>query len=136
MTIFCHHIYEYKKGLRNLVLHTMPGTTRASVETKLKQRGIAYQIYTLRNGNINVFFGADECVAVVRAIGKPCLSDYTPEEDFILGTMLGYDRRLQCRRYLERAEHEKDWLKKPMHRLDEQGNVSGDPAGVHLLNEI
>jgi hypothetical protein len=51
-----------------------------------------------------VFFGADECVAVIRAIGKTSLSDYTPEEDFILGTMLGYGRLQQCARYIRMRE--------------------------------
>jgi hypothetical protein len=37
---------------------------------------------------------------VIRAIGKTSLSDYTPEEDFILGTMLGYGRLQQCVRYI------------------------------------
>jgi hypothetical protein len=30
------------------------------------------------------------------------LSNLTDEEDFILGTMLGYDRVKQCERYLKR----------------------------------
>ncbi|MFW5803264.1 MAG: DUF2023 family protein [Verrucomicrobiota bacterium] len=100
MTVFTHHIYEYKKGLRNLVLHTMPGEEREWARRTLERKGIAYQMYPLDSGAVNVFFGATDCVEVVRAIGKPSLSDYTPEEDFILGTMLGYDRLLQCRRYL------------------------------------
>ncbi|MBN2063189.1 MAG: DUF2023 family protein, partial [Sedimentisphaerales bacterium] len=32
--------------------------------------------------------------------GKPKLSDFTPEEDYILGIMLGYDRLKQCQRYV------------------------------------
>ncbi len=102
MTVFCHHIYEYKKGLRNLVLHTLPAAARPDVERKLTSGGIDYLIYPLGMNRINVFFGADECVNVVRRIGKPCLSDYSPEEDFMLGIMLGYDRLRQCERYLER----------------------------------
>jgi hypothetical protein len=100
MTVFQHHIYEYKKGLRNLVLHTMSSDEILLVRRKLKRNNISYQVYPLDNGKMNVFFGAEECVAVVRAIGKRSLNEYTPEEDFILGTMLGYDRLLQCRRYL------------------------------------
>ena len=34
-------------------------------------------------------------------ITKP-LNQLTPEEDFILGAMLGYDIRVQCERYCER----------------------------------
>jgi hypothetical protein len=98
--VFCHHLYEYRKGLRSLVLHTLPGGRRACVEAKLAAEGIDYVVQELPSGNINVFFGADECVAVVRAIGKDRLSDYTAEEDFILGTMLGYGRLQQCVRYI------------------------------------
>jgi hypothetical protein len=100
MKVFSHHVYEYKKGLRNLVLHTIGAAHRAEVERRLKSLGIAHEIYPLRNGNLNVFFGADACVEVIRSIGKPHLQDYTSEEDFVLGIMLGYCRMQQCRRYL------------------------------------
>ena len=33
------------------------------------------------------------------------LSNLTDEEDFILGTMLGYDRVKQCERYLRRKRN-------------------------------
>lgn len=101
MKVFTHHIYEYKKGLRNLVLHTMQASLRPEVEYRLERSGIAYQIYPLGNAKINVFFGADECVEVIRRIGKKSLKSYTPEEDYILGIMLGYDRLKQCHRYLQ-----------------------------------
>jgi hypothetical protein len=106
MTVFCHHIYEYQKGLRNLVLHTLPAEARSETERKLKRLGLAYLVYPLGEKRFNVFFGAEDCVEIVRRIGKPCLSDYTHEEDFILGIMLGYDRLRQCKRYLERHERE------------------------------
>ena len=100
MRVFYHHMYEYRKGLRNLILHTASAKFQEHIEERLKKAEISYQIYPLSNGNINVFFGAIECVDVIKAIGKPKLSDYTPQEDFILGTMLGYDRLVQCRRFL------------------------------------
>ncbi len=103
MRVFCHHIYEYQKGVRNLVLHTLPASDRLEVERKLKARGIASLICPLGETRINVFFGDKYCVDVVRRIGKSRLCDYTPEEDFILGIMLGYDRLRQCKRYLERS---------------------------------
>ena len=101
MKVFQHHLYEYRKGLRNLILHTILADCRSRVEARLTKEGIAYEIYALSNGHMNVFFGAVECVNVIRAIGKSQLKDYTVQEDFILGIMLGYDRLLQCRRYLE-----------------------------------
>jgi hypothetical protein len=43
---------------------------------------------------------------VIGRIGKTSLLDYTPEEDFILGTMLGYSRLEQRARYLRRSKKE------------------------------
>ncbi len=106
MEVFRHHLYEYQKGLRNLILHTTCAGNRGEIERLLLKHGIASQIYPLRNGHINVFFGADACVEVIRTIGKSSLNAYTAEEDFILGIMLGYDRLLQCRRY-QRMRHHK-----------------------------
>ena len=100
MKVFQHHIYEYRKGLRNLILHTISGQHRDKVEYKLNSLGIEYQIYPLSNGNINVFFGARECVDIIKTIGKSTLANYTAEEDFILGSMLGYSCLQQCVRYL------------------------------------
>lgn len=100
MEVFVHHIYEYEKGIRNLVLHTTSDENMHLIVTKLSNRNIAYKIYEIGRGRINVFFGSPECVEVVERIGKKNLVDYTPEEDFMLGIMLGYDRRRQCERYL------------------------------------
>ena len=112
MRVFHHHIYEYRKGLRNLILHTISADFRTMVEQKLDKYNIAYVIYPLTNGNINVFFGATECVEVIKAIGKPNLAEYNPDEDFILGTMLGYDRLQQCQRFLQLTRQNKEKLKK------------------------
>ena len=32
MEVFIHHIYEYEKGLRNLILHTTSATNREKIE--------------------------------------------------------------------------------------------------------
>ncbi|THB63127.1 MAG: DUF2023 family protein [Gammaproteobacteria bacterium] len=104
MRVFCHHIYEFRKGLRNLVLYTGAESEKSMIEKKLKHYGIAYMIQPLTNGRINVYFGNNSCVQVIRSFGKKLMKNFTPEEDFILGTMLGYDRLLQCDRYLQRKE--------------------------------
>ncbi len=96
MQVFVHHIYEYEKGLRNLVLHTTSKNNLAMIVMKLGNRKIDYKIYETKNEKLNIFFGAKECVEVIKKIGKDYLVDYTAEEDFILGIMLGYDRRKQC----------------------------------------
>ncbi|WP_319371275.1 DUF2023 family protein [uncultured Ilyobacter sp.] len=107
MEVFVHHIYEYEKGLRNLVLHTAEKDNLKIIMSKLKNRKINYEIYEIEGDRINIFFGAWECVEVIRSIGKESLRDYTSEEDFILGIMLGYDRRKQCERYLDFKQRNK-----------------------------
>lgn len=103
LKVFNHHVYEYRKGLRNLALQTLPSEHEPWGSARLDQLGIDYLIYMAGKQNINVFLGDSECLDVIRQIGKFDLSRYTPEEDFILGIMLGYGRRQQCVRYL--AQH-------------------------------
>lgn len=107
MEIFYHHIYEYQKGIRNLILHSTSKSNINLVRNKLIAEEIAFLIYPLGKDKINIFFGDAECIAVIKKIGKISLADYSPEEDFILGIMLGYDRRKQCTRYLTMKENKK-----------------------------
>jgi len=102
MEIFCHHVYEYWKGLRNLILHTASISEKGQIEHKLNHHGIPYVIHPIGNGRINVFFGHPDCIAVVSRFGTTDLSKLTDEQDFILGIMLGYDRMKQCARYLKK----------------------------------
>ncbi len=104
MQVLCHHIYEYQKGLRHLVLHTMRGEDREAAEYKLQRYDVDYIISDLTNGNINIFFGKKECVDVMRSFGAKPLNRLSIEQDFILGVMLGYDRLAQCERYLKRKD--------------------------------
>ena len=103
MKVLHHHIYEYKKGLRNLVLHTMSASLKHEALRKLENNNIAYFVQEITTEKINIFFGAEDCIEVIKHFNKSSLSDFTPEEDFILGTMLGYGRLQQCNRYLERV---------------------------------
>ncbi len=103
MKILCHHIYEYKKGLRSLVLHTLSTDLLREAEHRLKRNNIAYIFHSVSDSKLNVFFGDPNCVAVVARFGEKPLNELTPEEDFILGVMLGYSRIEQCRRYLKRS---------------------------------
>lgn len=107
MKVLCHHIYEYKKGLRNLVLHTMNSSDLKKAEEKLIQYNISYFVQYVTPLKVNVFFGREQCVEIVRSFNKKSLSDYTPEEDFILGIMLGYDRLIQCDRYIRLTANRK-----------------------------
>lgn len=102
MKVLSHHIYEYKKGLRNLVLHTMCSSDIKLAEEKLLRHNIVYFIQHVTPQKINIFFGKEQCVKIIQSFNKESLSDFSDEEDFILGIMLGYDRMQQCDRYIER----------------------------------
>ena len=72
LKVLMNHIYEYKKGVRCLVLYT--------------------------------FNRKKECLDAIRMIVTKSLCLLTPEEDFILGAMLGYDICAQCERYCKRKK--------------------------------
>lgn len=102
MKMVMHHIYEFKKGIRRLVLCTLCPTCAEIVKERLESQGIEYLIQQAGTRNVNLFFGDRACLdAVCSFIHKP-LNLLTPEEDYMLGTMLGYDITLQCRRFCER----------------------------------
>lgn len=102
MKVLNHHIYEYRKGLRNLVLHTMKAEEILIAIAKLEKLQIPYYLQEVTPSKVNVFFGKLQCVEIVKSFGKKTLSNFTDEEDFILGILLVYDRILQSERYLKR----------------------------------
>jgi len=102
MELFTHHLFEYKKGLRTLVLHTTKVSNRDAIERRLEREMIDCYIQAVNGTKINVFFGNSICIDVIKQMNFTSLSNLTDEEDFILGTMLGYDRVKQCERYLKR----------------------------------
>lgn len=102
MQVFYHHIYEYQKGIRNLILHTLNSAYRELAEQKLKNQKIQYFIQEVDENKINIFFGNPHCIEAVKRFVNKSLSDLSDEEDFILGIMLGYDRLKQVQRYNKR----------------------------------
>ena len=80
--IFLNHIYEFKKGVRNMVLYTMSKEHEEFAIRRLKNQKISYMRHI---------------------IIRP-LNQLTAEEDFILGAMLGYDLCQQCKRYCSKKE--------------------------------
>lgn len=103
MNILDHHIYEIRKDLRRLALHT---TSRRKLEQeieKISRMGIACLARPAGMEKVNLFLGRPECLAVVESFGDGSLCRLTPEQDFMLGTLLGYGLEQQCRRYLERG---------------------------------
>ena len=103
MELFKNLIYEYKKGMRDLALYT------CSVEDTDMYRGFLeitktpYHIEELGNNKINIFMGNPKCLDILSKFSHNDLSKITPEEDFILGIMLGYSREEQYTRILSRC---------------------------------
>lgn len=112
--ILTHHIYEYKKGLRLLALHTMNVKERREAERILDRRKIPYFVQTVSQEKINIFLGDTQCIEVVKSFQKDSLTQYTAEQDFILGIMLGYDRKSQCARYLDFCKKKKKRKELPL----------------------
>lgn len=102
MKVLMNHIYEYKKGVRQIVLFTFNKRYEDYATARLKRQNISYILQPVGNDRINLFFGRKQCLEAIRLMVTRPLSQLTPEEDFILGAMLGYDICAQCERYCER----------------------------------
>ena len=70
-----------------MALCTIDKTDESFAIQRLEKSGLEYE---------------KECINIVRLICNRPLNLLTPEEDFILGTMLGYDVCQQCERYNHR----------------------------------
>lgn len=102
MKVLMNHIYEYKKGVRRMVLFTFNKKYEQYALTRLQHQNIEYIVKPVGNDRLNLFFGRKECLDAIRLMITRPLNKLTPEEDFILGAMLGYDICAQCERYCER----------------------------------
>ena len=102
MKVLMNHIYEYKKGVRRMILFTCNRRFEAFATNRLCRQSIDYVVQPAGKENVNVYFGRRECLDAIRLFVTRPLNELTPEEDFILGAMLGYDICAQCERYCER----------------------------------
>ena len=102
MKVLMNHIYEFKKGVRQMVLFTFNKKYECYALDRLKRQNIDYIIQPVGNDRMNLFFGKKECMDAIRLMVTRPLSKLTPEEDFMLGALLGYDICAQCESYCER----------------------------------
>lgn len=102
LDVFHHLLYEISRGLRDLALYTIQPEDQESIQAQLDAEGIAAHFLPIEDGRVNVYFGHESCVKVTKEFGTCPHCQHTPEQDFILGIMLGYDRTRQCERYLDR----------------------------------
>lgn len=85
-----------------MVLFTFNKKYEDFVIRRLESQNIKYVIQPAGNNSLNLYFGREECLNAIRMIAVRPLNLLTPEEDFMLGAMLGYDICAQCERYCER----------------------------------
>lgn len=102
MQLFHHNIYEYQKGIRNLILFTEKIENLEKIKNRLEKEKISHLIHQIDKNKINVYFGDQNSIDVVKTFNTHRLDEISDEQDFILGIMLGYDRLKQCKRYLGR----------------------------------
>ncbi len=102
MRVLTNHIYEYKKGVRSMVLFTFNRKYEEFATARLRRQHIGYIVQPVGNDRVNLFFGRQECLDAIRLMVTRPLNMLSPEEDFILGAMLGYDICAQCERYCQR----------------------------------
>lgn len=106
MKVLMNHIYEYQKGVRRMVLFTCNRRYEQFATERLRHQNIGYIVQHVDAERLNLFFGRQECLDAIRLIVTRPLYELTPEEDFILGAMLGYDICMQCERYCKRRQRQ------------------------------
>lgn len=103
LQIFQHHLYELSKGLRPLAMMTLPSVEATSIVARLRTAGIAHHVHEACQHRINVVFGVASAVRTVQGFMTGPLCNLSAEHDFMLGILLGYDREMQCHRFLSRG---------------------------------
>ena len=118
-SLFNHMIYEFKKGIRPLFLHTVHTDCIERMILRLKKNGIDYFCLYVNQIKVNIFFGKKECIKIIRHFKIKSLRALTPEQDFILGILLGYNSIIQCERYIKkvRSKQIKDFSQIPDNRI-------------------
>ena len=106
LKVLMNHIYEYQKGVRQMILFTCSKEYETFVSQRLSRQNIDFVMQHAGKNNLNFYFGRKECLNAIRLIVTRPLNELSPEEDFILGVMLGYGRLEECRRYLSLARAE------------------------------
>ena len=87
LKVFLNHVYEYKKGVRRMVLYTVNRKYEAFATARLRSQHIDFLVQPASDTSINLFFGRPECIRAIRFLADRPLNLLSPEEDFILGAM-------------------------------------------------
>ncbi|RJF68356.1 DUF2023 family protein [Rhodopseudomonas palustris] len=132
LQIFNHHLYELSKGMRPLALMTMTVEAAAPVIARLQSRGIAHHVHEACPDRVNVVFGSRLAVQVVSSFMVGPLCGLSAEHDFMLGVLLGYDREMQCVRFLERRSDRAEPEDASMRSLAQTFTLLEEPRSLAL----
>ena len=88
-----------------MILFTVNDRYVGEAVKRLKAEDIDFELQEVGNGRTNVFFGRSECIEVVRRMITRPLQQLSPEEDFILGALLGYDIDRKSGRHAHKKYH-------------------------------
>ena len=78
--VFLNHIYEFKKGVRRMVLYTTNKRYKDFAVNRLANQRIKFIVQQVDDERINLFFGCDECIEAIRLLVNRPLNQLTPEE--------------------------------------------------------
>lgn len=104
MQILVNSIYELNKGVRHLFLLTAGRSDLPRIRSRLEIEGVDYFVQDINATKCNIFFGKQVLVQTARYIAMKPLNRISPEEDFMLGILLNYDKERQCQRFLSMVE--------------------------------
>lgn len=113
MELFKNLIYEYKKGMRDLAIYTCKIEHLEQYKTILNLTDTPFKIQKLAQDKCNIFFGNKKCLEILNNFSSQNLDKITPQEDFILGIMLGYSRNEQYTRLLGKLKDSVTFCKNP-----------------------
>lgn len=80
MKVLMNHIYEYKKGVRQMILFTMNKRFEQFATERLQHQNIPYILQPAGKNTLNLYFGRRECLEAIRLIVTRPLNELTPEK--------------------------------------------------------
>ena len=83
-------------------MYDVPHVRRAGLRTARPAGDRPPHTQPVTDSKVNLYFGNRLCLNAVRTFVHKPLNELTPEEDFMLGAMLGYDIARQCERFCKR----------------------------------
>ena len=88
LKVFLNHIYELKKGVRQMVLYTTNKRYEDFTVKRLRSQRIKFVIQPVDDERINLFFGKAECIEAIRMMVTRPLNLLTPEATWSRKTCL------------------------------------------------